>query len=336
MSDSPSVTVIVPAFNVARWLPLLFECLDRQTFRDFQTIFVNDGSTDQTGSLLDGFAASRKQVTVLHLKNAGVSAARNAGVRAAAGEFLTFIDGDDAVAPHYLEDLYLEISSRKLDLALCNGWRFSEVPGDMSDHSLVYHPKPTAVMTGAAWFETMLNDGEFLGYVYTKMVRRTLLNQHHITFLEGASMGEDFLWVARILCRAERVGYTPKQSYFWRTTPGSLLRDDLPAARLRRIHSYIMVIEELFRLADRESPPVARLLNRLAEDQGRILLSKIAEIGSIWQRSLLSHHLRKSGFLGRLSRRVEDIGHWKRILRAYGFSWLGALFPDDTKTVKKP
>lgn len=332
MSDIPPITVIIPAFNVAQWLPMLFDSLDQQNFRDFQTIFVNDGSTDETGALLDAFAASRKQITVLHQRNMGVSAARNAGVRAAAGDFITFVDGDDTIASTYLEDLFFQISSLDLDVAMSNGWRFAKTPGDMNGHPLVFHPKPSNVMSGTAWFKAMLDDGEFLGYVYTKMFRRTLLEQNSIWFLEGASMAEDLLWVAKSLPKAKRVGYTPKQSYFWRTTPGSLLRDQSPSAKLRGINSHIMVIEELFRLGEQEPPQIARLFNRLAEDQGRILLARIADIGSIQKRSLISYKLRKNGFLARLSREVEDVWHWKRILRAYGISWMGSMLQNFAKT----
>jgi glycosyltransferase involved in cell wall biosynthesis len=304
---------------------MLFEGLDSQTFRDFETIFVDDGSTDRTGEILDMYAGSRDRVKVFHQPNSGVSTARNTGVDAASGEFVVFIDSDDTVSPSYLADLFHLSTSLDLDVAMCNGWRFHERPGDMNDHPLVVLPKPEGVMSGVDWFETTFNEGEWCGYIYMTMVKREFLRKHAIRFKDGLLAINDLLWVATVQPKADRVAYTPKQSYYYRLTPGSIVNDQSISGKLRRINSHAVAIEELWRMAETESPRVAKLLSHLAAAQGRILLTRIAEIGSMRQRIAISAELRNRGFLARLFRDTETIGHRKRIVRAYWFAWLGAF-----------
>lgn len=318
-----AVSVVIPAFNSTLWLSMLFNGLDTQTFRNFETIFVDDGSTDGTGALLDAYAASRDRVKVVHQQNQGVSAARNTGIDAASGEFITFIDHDDTVSSTYLADLFSLATSLDLDFAMCNGWRFLETPGDMNDYPIHFHPKPEGVMSGVEWFETTLGEEKFCCNAWTTLVRRELLRKHAIRFKEGTYIGEDVLWSAMVQSKAERVAYTPKQSYYYRLTPGSPMNNNSISAKIRRIQSNIVVMEELWRMADSETPRVASLFKRMTAHMGRSLLTRIAEIGSFRHRIVITAELRKRGFLARLFREAETIGHRKRIVRAYWFAWLG-------------
>ena len=100
---SPAFSIIIPVYNVA---PYLRECLDSvlaQTFTDWECICIDDGSTDGSGAILDEYAAKDSRFRVFHQQNAGVSAARNKGLDEAQGEWVCFVDGDDAIAPNWLD-----------------------------------------------------------------------------------------------------------------------------------------------------------------------------------------------------------------------------------------
>ena len=102
----PYFSIVIPVYNVA---PYLRECLDSalaQTFSDWEAICVDDGSTDGSGEILDEYAAKDGRFKVIHQKNAGVSAARNFGIDAAGGEYVTFLDGDDAYDRSWLEGFW--------------------------------------------------------------------------------------------------------------------------------------------------------------------------------------------------------------------------------------
>lgn len=102
----PKISVIVPVYKVEQYI---HECVDSilaQTFSDFELILVDDGSPDNCGAICDEYAAKDCRVRVIHQENQGVSAARNAALDAAKGEFVAFIDSDDVIDPHYLEILF--------------------------------------------------------------------------------------------------------------------------------------------------------------------------------------------------------------------------------------
>ena len=100
-----TVSVIVPVYNIAAELPRCVESVLAQTWDALEVILVDDGSTDGSGSLCDSFARQDARVRVIHQKNAGVSAARNAGVSRATGEYLAFVDSDDYVEPELYEKM---------------------------------------------------------------------------------------------------------------------------------------------------------------------------------------------------------------------------------------
>ena len=91
------LSIIVPVYNVAQWLPETVDSVLEQTFRDFELILVDDGSGDGSGEICDSYAEKDSRVRVIHQKNAGVSAARNAGVAAAEGDWIGFVDSDDII-----------------------------------------------------------------------------------------------------------------------------------------------------------------------------------------------------------------------------------------------
>jgi len=323
--SSPAISVVVPTFNAEPWLLTLLDCLDRQTFRDFEVIFVNDGSTDHTGAMLDAYAASRNWVNVLHQQKRGAGGARNTGINVAKGEYVVFIDADDAASESHLDDLYSLARALDLDVAMCNGWRFHKIPGDSSEKTLVTRIRPEKkVMTGIEWFEWTFNEEEWWGHPWMTMIRLDFLRQHSISFMEGVAF-EDNLWNVMVQSRARHVAYTSKPSYYYRWTPGSVLNDQSISKKLWRIDSYIQIIEHLWRLADSEMPQTATLFKRLAAYEGRILLARLAELDSLKTRMSISLDLKRKGFLARMFREVEQGMHRKRILRAYGFACLGIL-----------
>lgn len=114
----PKISVIIPCYNGSKYLHVVYQCLKQQTFEDFEAIFIDDGSTDDSGIIIDSFAKSDSRVNVIHQKNSGVSAARNAGLQIAKGEYICFIDCDDKVENDYLEKLYSKTYDGKTDVVI--------------------------------------------------------------------------------------------------------------------------------------------------------------------------------------------------------------------------
>lgn len=104
-AKKPLVSIVVPFYNVRECVSYCMDSLLSQTFEDYEIICVDDGSSDGTGELLDKYKLYDPLVKVLHFENGGLSEARNRGVALASGSYVTFVDGDDFVAPRYLEGL---------------------------------------------------------------------------------------------------------------------------------------------------------------------------------------------------------------------------------------
>lgn len=122
------LSIITPVFNIAERLPDTIESILNQTFCDFELILVDDGSSDNSGSICDEYAQSDYRIRVIHKENGGVSSARNVGVKEASGEFIGFVDGDDQIEPNMYEELFAAQKKYEADIVQCrhNGYPVSE------------------------------------------------------------------------------------------------------------------------------------------------------------------------------------------------------------------
>lgn len=114
------ISVIVPVYKVEPYLNRCVASIVQQTFRDLEIILVDDGSPDQCGNLCEEWAQRDNRIQVIHQKNAGLSAARNAGLDRATGEYLAFLDSDDYIEPDMLEHLLNAITDARAELSVCN------------------------------------------------------------------------------------------------------------------------------------------------------------------------------------------------------------------------
>ncbi len=116
----PHISIIVPVYNTEEYLPCCINNILNQTFRDFELILVNDGSTDSSGKICDEFAASDSRIRVIHKENGGASDARNCGVDVAKGEWIMFFDSDDCFEPDIVSVLYDAAQKENADMSVCS------------------------------------------------------------------------------------------------------------------------------------------------------------------------------------------------------------------------
>lgn len=184
------LSVIVPVYNVEQYLPRCLDSLINQTFTDMEIICVNDGTKDNSGRILDDYAARDKRIIVITQKNAGLSAARNTGLKAAKGELIGFVDSDDWIEP----ETYAEAVKAMIDDVdmVCWGARiicdeeFSELEGIREYHRM----KQNSVRT--------LNDRvkrQTACTVWNKLYRKSIIDRHQIEFPRGLLYEDiDFFW----------------------------------------------------------------------------------------------------------------------------------------------
>src|ERR1035437_5330472 len=120
MNSFPPISIIVPIYNIERYLSKCIDSILVQTFINFELILVNDGSTDNCGKIINEYAQKDSRIVVIHKKNGGVSSARNAGLDLAQGEYIGWVDADDYIATDMYETLYHLAIDYNADISECN------------------------------------------------------------------------------------------------------------------------------------------------------------------------------------------------------------------------
>lgn len=114
------ISIIIPVYNVEKYLRRCIDSILSQTYTDFEAILVDDGSTDESGKICDEYALKDSRIKVIHKKNGGVSAARNSGLDVAVGEYVAFCDSDDYLSADYLEVIFNSLKENNADCVVCN------------------------------------------------------------------------------------------------------------------------------------------------------------------------------------------------------------------------
>ncbi len=228
------ISVVVPVYKTEKYLEKCVKSIVDQTFKDLEIILVDDGSPDGSGSLCDKLAETDKRITVIHKANGGLSSARNAGVDAATGEYLGFVDSDDWIEQEMYEVLYKRLNQSGADISCCNIVRRrgnEEIP-IIKDISL------DVTFSGGEALERVLDDDEkILFSMANKLFRADLFNG--LRLREGI-LFEDYQIMPQLLLRAEKVTCTGMTLYNYYESEGSLLRGGYSA----RLYDYVRISRE--------------------------------------------------------------------------------------------
>ncbi len=181
------ISVIIPVYNAERYLQRCIESLVTQTMTQWEAIFVNDGSSDNSAKILDDFASSDTRVKVIHKENGGVSTARNIGLSKATTPFVTMLDADDFFAPSLLQKLYETITQYNCEVACCNMRKI--YPNGT-------HEDETPTFTNGMHPATPANIYAFyMRSPWAKIYRRDIIKHYNINFPEGITICEDDVFV---------------------------------------------------------------------------------------------------------------------------------------------
>ncbi len=236
MSEKPLVSVIVPAYNVERWIERCVESVLAQTLSDLEVIVVDDGSPDNAGALADALAARDPRVCVIHQKNAGLSAARNVGIEAARGSLLYFLDSDDYIDPDCLEILHDAMVGTGAAMVV-GGLVEVDEAGKELERVLV---SPKVVDERGYWeaFEADYQGEEYVEYIvsWNKLYDRSIFD--HERFDVG-KLHEDELIIHRLVARAGTVAFANTSGYRYVQTTGSIMHTPKPGPFLDAAEGFL-------------------------------------------------------------------------------------------------
>jgi len=211
---SVRVSVVIPAYNAEQHMGACFADLRAQTLADIEILCVNDGSTDATGALIDAQAAGDPRIRVLHQANAGVSAARNAGLDMARGAYVAFMDADDHLPSHALQTLWQ--AAQGADMITADHAIRHE---DGSLEAVACPPAPTR---GEILSALVRCDGRY-NAVWGKLYRRGFCAAQGLRFPEGMRIGEDVVFNLRAFALAQQWVHVPEPLYVYRPHAASAM-----------------------------------------------------------------------------------------------------------------
>ena len=247
----PKASVIVPCWNVEKWVEDAVNSVLRSTFSDFEVIAVDDGSTDSTGVILERLAAADGRVRVVHQANRGLSGARNGGLDVARGEYVFFLDADDTFEPEFLSLGVGEMSATGADLCifpiritefgatesreepLRADYHFN-TPADIRMHFIPRYIGYSMEHVRRWYGGTPLFDNREPGGVWRCVYRRALIEQYHVRFDERIVLYEDALFNCDYLLRARKTTCRPEPVYNYVLHKGGLIATRNRLARVFR------------------------------------------------------------------------------------------------------
>lgn len=201
------ISVVVPCYNVEKYLEKCVDSIINQTYQNLEIILVDDGATDSTPELCDKLALTDSRIKVIHKQNGGLSDARNAGLTIANGKYITFFDSDDWIEPETLKVAIEEMMNNNLDLVV---WGYTADFVD-SDEKLISNRN--CAVNGICELganNTVLTQKNTLGisgYAWNKLYKTEIIKNNNLLFEKGISLVEDILFNSAYFCKCNKIEF---------------------------------------------------------------------------------------------------------------------------------
>lgn len=231
------ITIIIPCYNVSKFLEDCFESLNYQTYKNFEVIFVNDGSSDDTLQKIENFCSKKNNCFVINQTNQGVSMARNNAIKKANGEFIYFYDADDLLSPNALEILCNGIQNS--DMSICSykvvkeNFNYTKTKKQKMKKSKLFSGTENIL---SQFMSTRL----FKVNIWNKLFRKSIIEKmdsYPNVFNPEIYYGEDLDCAFRYLTHCSSASYIPCKLYYYRSRKGSEVHSKFNAKKMLSIFS---------------------------------------------------------------------------------------------------
>lgn len=269
---NPLISIIVPTYNVEKYIRTCIESILAQTYRNVEVIIVNDGSTDQSLAVISDLICSHHNVKVINQKNQGLSVARNTGIDVATGKYITFVDADDKIMPGFVSSLYQIADKTGADIVRGS---FRDFNGNIPKDWVPDFNVPTNC--GTIVLDQFLSS-HISFVVWSSIYRLDFINSNHIRFTPGILL-EDIDFTTRAYMLAKLVATSPETNY---------------AYRIHRQGS-ILTTNNVQKMSLSEEKVISQFISMLKHEESDVLCSLILK--SIyafmrdWTRIIVKNHL---------------------------------------------
>ncbi|MBO4856175.1 MAG: glycosyltransferase [Bacilli bacterium] len=264
------LSVILPIYNVEKYLPDCLNSIVKQNFKDFEIILVDDGSKDSSPKICDDFSKKYSNVKVIHKTNGGLSSARNAGLSIAEGEYIYFLDSDDYLLNDDFFSRLKDASKNNPDIIVFKHIRFFENQNTMSncpyDYNITENEFADVVMQ-------LVKKDAFYGMAWIKAVKKEILINYNISFIEGL-LGEDMPWNFDLYLNSHSIYLLNSIEYVYRQRDNSITT----TTKLKNLTDFILVLETKYdelQHVDCNSTLKRALLGALAKYYSNLLITYV-------------------------------------------------------------
>ncbi len=212
------ISVIIPVYNVEKYLNACLDSLVNQTYKELEIILVDDGSTDNSGDICDNWAKKDSRIKVFHKKNGGQSTARNMGLDVCTGKYIGFVDSDDYVSLDMFHKLHTEIAKHGCDMVCC-AYKNVDENGNEVTRDIIKWEKPEyhTVYSGEEYLKMML-ECRYIPIVWDKLYTKEFIGKHRFN---GDYLAEDTLYIYEVQTPNTKIVFIPDMLYYYVVRGGS-------------------------------------------------------------------------------------------------------------------
>lgn len=247
MQSANKVSVVVPVYNTAEYLPECIDSIRRQTLKEMEIICVDDGSTDRCLDILEAYAAQDERIRIIHKDNGGPASARKAGLRAASGQYIGFVDSDDWIEENMYELLYREAEGYQTDMVTCGFFlegNYTTMHMDTIPQGL-YDGKDMQGLREKAIFNIEEKASGIKASLCYKLFKRNLICEAQYKVPDGITMADDKMCLLTALLECNSVYVCHKALYHYRIRTNSIVHSG-NAEYLLKVYAVYKYLQELF------------------------------------------------------------------------------------------
>lgn len=214
MTDKqPLISILIPIYNAQRFLPDCLDSVCKQTYRHLEIVCIDDGSTDNSAAILMKYAKQDSRIRVIHQSRQGIASTRTNLLQEIKGEYFSYIDADDMLAPSFIASLCEIAQKQQADVVRCLYYLKHTSDGTITPCENCYkeflHPAPNSLYKER--FRSALDDSQ----VWLKLIKSSLVKEHHLSFLKGA-LAEDISFEILLYLYAQKIVFLNEHLYFYR------------------------------------------------------------------------------------------------------------------------
>ncbi|MCI7813660.1 MAG: glycosyltransferase family 2 protein [Lachnospiraceae bacterium] len=321
MSETPKVTIVIPAYNREETIERCLDSVLCQTYANLEILVIDDGSVDRTPEILREYEEKDTRVLVITKENTGVSDSRNCGIGYASGEYIQFLDSDDWLPENATELFVSAIQKNDSDMVIADYYR---VRGHQLYQSGAIEEPGTLSRTEFA--EIMIDKASdfYYGVVWNKFYRREILMEQEIRFSEDLQWCEDFLFNLDYLRYAAHIEVIKEPVYYYVKTKGSLVNTQTTPVNViktkMRLYEYYKDLYESLDLYEDNKLKIQMFLVQAARDKKQRLKKAEYPPQLLQEESLKNKKVTK---------------RWRETIKENRAAWAEKIYGNDTETIAK-